>query len=286
MGAGALRSGGRARRAEARAAACAPLGVAVAGWSDRPARAPVARSRRGRGRKSRRAGRRSRADQIWVAGLRRRQSRPRRRQRHRQPPRGRRAGVLEFAEYNLAGGRARSHAFPSPERRRSGADAHRAPSRRPSAAAWPSTPPSAATSAMWRRSARCSAPSPPTTTASRRTPGRLWYARFQWIPFRHPGVDFTQPARGRGRARRLPAAGTKPSRALTPINHDRRPCESSSLKTPHHHQLPQPGDLAGLLFLEAPRRSPAGARGATPRRLRGRNRQSKTRGFDRWPDPR
>jgi hypothetical protein len=24
-------------------------------------------------------------------------------------------------------------------------------------------------------------------------PGKLWYARFQWTPFRHPGVDFTQP---------------------------------------------------------------------------------------------
>ena len=25
-------------------------------------------------------------------------------------------------------------------------------------------------------------------------PGRLWYARFQWVPFRHPQVDFTRPA--------------------------------------------------------------------------------------------
>ncbi|MGH6972044.1 MAG: hypothetical protein ACREEQ_10585, partial [Caulobacteraceae bacterium] len=24
--------------------------------------------------------------------------------------------------------------------------------------------------------------------------GLLWYARFQWVPFRHPMVDFTQPA--------------------------------------------------------------------------------------------
>ena len=24
-------------------------------------------------------------------------------------------------------------------------------------------------------------------------PGTLWYARFQWVPFRHPRVDFTQP---------------------------------------------------------------------------------------------
>ena len=23
--------------------------------------------------------------------------------------------------------------------------------------------------------------------------GKLWYARFQWAPIRHPGVDFTQP---------------------------------------------------------------------------------------------
>jgi LmbE family N-acetylglucosaminyl deacetylase len=25
-------------------------------------------------------------------------------------------------------------------------------------------------------------------------PGTLWYTRFQWVPFRHPGVDFTDPA--------------------------------------------------------------------------------------------
>ena len=24
-------------------------------------------------------------------------------------------------------------------------------------------------------------------------PGTLWYARFQWVPFRHPRVDFTKP---------------------------------------------------------------------------------------------
>jgi LmbE family N-acetylglucosaminyl deacetylase len=24
-------------------------------------------------------------------------------------------------------------------------------------------------------------------------PGKLWYARFQWVPFRHPRVDFTRP---------------------------------------------------------------------------------------------
>ena len=23
--------------------------------------------------------------------------------------------------------------------------------------------------------------------------GTLWYARFQWVPFRHPRVDFTNP---------------------------------------------------------------------------------------------
>lgn len=24
-------------------------------------------------------------------------------------------------------------------------------------------------------------------------PGRLWYTRFQWVPFKHPAVDFTRP---------------------------------------------------------------------------------------------
>ena len=25
-------------------------------------------------------------------------------------------------------------------------------------------------------------------------PEKLWYTRFQWVPFRHPRVDFTKPA--------------------------------------------------------------------------------------------
>lgn len=38
----------------------------------------------------------------------------------------------------------------------------------------------------WRKLARYDYSRPP-------HPGVLWYARFQWVPFRHPRVDFTRP---------------------------------------------------------------------------------------------
>jgi hypothetical protein len=34
-------------------------------------------------------------------------------------------------------------------------------------------------------------------------PGLLWYARFQWVPFRHPRVDFTRPSEVSGAIARL-----------------------------------------------------------------------------------
>jgi len=103
-----------------------------------------------------------------------------------------RLSVLEFAEYNFFGGRARSQQFPyprgdeqtivlSPEERerKSGLLRHYASERgnlnyvgveqesfRPLAAYDYSRPPH---------------------------PGVLWYARFQWVPLRHPRVDFTRP---------------------------------------------------------------------------------------------
>ena len=104
-----------------------------------------------------------------------------------------RAEVLEFAEYNFAEGRAQSHHFPAPngtempliltpeeQARKRAALALYVSERgnlncvrterealRPLAAYDYSRPPHA---------------------------GTLWYARFQWVPFRHPRVDFTDPA--------------------------------------------------------------------------------------------
>ena len=103
-----------------------------------------------------------------------------------------RLSVLEFAEYNFVGGRARAQQFPfstgdeqtivlTPEERRRKRELLRlyASERgnlnyvgierecfRPIAAYDYSQPPH---------------------------PGRLWHARFQWVPFRHPRVDFTPP---------------------------------------------------------------------------------------------
>jgi LmbE family N-acetylglucosaminyl deacetylase len=100
--------------------------------------------------------------------------------------------VLEFAEYNFFQGRARAQQFPYPEggeetialtseerERKTELLRHYASERgnlnyvgvarecfRPLAAYDYSRPPH---------------------------PGVLWYARFQWVPFRHPRVDFTRP---------------------------------------------------------------------------------------------
>jgi len=100
--------------------------------------------------------------------------------------------VLEFAEYNFFEGRARSQQFPYPtggertivltpeeQERKRGLLRHYASERgnlnyvdvarecfRPLAAYDYSRPPH---------------------------PGVLWYARFHWVPFRHPRVDFTRP---------------------------------------------------------------------------------------------
>ena len=100
--------------------------------------------------------------------------------------------VLEFAEYNFYGGKTRSQQFPFPngteqtialtpqeqEKKRAALDIYKSEKRnlnyvdirqecfRPLAAYDYSQPPH---------------------------PGVLWYTRFQWVPFRHPRVDFTKP---------------------------------------------------------------------------------------------
>lgn len=101
-------------------------------------------------------------------------------------------GVLEFAEYNLAGGRPRSHVFP----RRTGDEqvlvltaAERTAKQR-----------ALGLYASERRNLRYVGthletfrPLPAHDYRRPPHPGRLWYARFQWVPFSHPGVDRTDP---------------------------------------------------------------------------------------------
>jgi hypothetical protein len=104
-----------------------------------------------------------------------------------------RLSVLEFAEYNFHGGRALSQQFPFPdgseqtifltpeERARKGALLRLYASERQNLGYV------GLLRECWRKLARYDYSRPP-------HPGTLWYARHQWVPFRHPRVDFTQAA--------------------------------------------------------------------------------------------
>jgi len=101
--------------------------------------------------------------------------------------------VLEFAEYNLDGGKTRSHRFPQPN----GAEevlnltgAERA-AKRHALALYASEKGNLGYVSVQREVWR---PLPAYDYGRPPHAGKLWYARFQWVPFRHPGVDFTQPA--------------------------------------------------------------------------------------------
>jgi hypothetical protein len=101
--------------------------------------------------------------------------------------------VLEFAEYNLAGGRVRSHAFPSPngsEEVLTLTPAEQATKRR-ALAAYASERGNLGYVGLEREVVR---PLARYDYAGLPHAGKLWYARFQWVPFRHPMIDFTRPA--------------------------------------------------------------------------------------------
>lgn len=179
------------RRAEGERVA-AELGVAIAGASDRPAR-HLWRDLHAAEAEARAAMAATGADQIWVpafeggnpdhdgasaiaAGL---------------AAEG--VSVLEFAEYNLAGGRVRAHAFPTPDGSETVlalTDDERATKRRLLdlyASERGNLGYVATERETYRPLAAYDYGRPP-------HPGKLWYARFQWVPFRHPMVDFTRPA--------------------------------------------------------------------------------------------
>jgi LmbE family N-acetylglucosaminyl deacetylase len=176
------------RRAEAREAA-ARLGLEGLGFSDWPARELKAHLLEARARVARQL-EETAADQIWA---------PAYEGGHQDHDvtnflaslfRGQ-ASVLEFSEYNAAGG----------------VRANRLPSETGSEAVLALTDADAA----WKRelvgiyqSERANLRQvrylrevlrPLPTHDYRRPPhaGRLFYERFQWIPFRHPRVDFTSP---------------------------------------------------------------------------------------------
>jgi LmbE family N-acetylglucosaminyl deacetylase len=100
--------------------------------------------------------------------------------------------VLEFAEYNFAGSRARSHEFPQPngteqiiklslaeqQKKRMGLAIYQSEQGNLNYVK--------TVRECWRPLANYDYARPPHK-------GTLWYARFQWVPFRHPRVDFTKP---------------------------------------------------------------------------------------------
>jgi LmbE family N-acetylglucosaminyl deacetylase len=179
------------RRAEGERVA-AELGVAIAGWTDRAARhlwreLPQAEA------EVRAAIAAFAVDQIWTPAF--EGGNPDHDGANAIAARLAAEGVsvLEFAEYNLAGGHVRSHAFPSPN----GAEwvlhltgEERARKRR-LIALYVSEKANLGYVAADRETCR---PLAAYDYAGPPHPGTLWYARFQWVPFPHPMVDFTRPA--------------------------------------------------------------------------------------------
>ena len=124
--------------------------------------------------------------------------------------------VLEFAEYNLDGGKARSHRFPQPNGAEVVLDltgAERA-AKRHVLALYASEKGNLGYVSVEREVCR-----PLAAYDYGRPPhaGKLWYARFQWVPFRHPGVDFTQPAEVTRAISAYLGLGTAVKPALTTI---------------------------------------------------------------------
>jgi LmbE family N-acetylglucosaminyl deacetylase len=179
------------RRAEGERAAEA-LGVAVAGVSDRPAR-HLWRELAAAEFEVRAAVAATGADQLWVPAF--EGGNPDHDGANAIASRLAAEGlsVLEFAEYNLEGGRVRSHRFPTravAEETLNLTPEEQAAKRR-ALDLYVSEKANLAYVALERETFR---PLPAHDYGRSPHTGKLWYARFQWVPFRHPQVDFTDPA--------------------------------------------------------------------------------------------
>jgi LmbE family N-acetylglucosaminyl deacetylase len=179
------------RRTEAERVA-ADLGIAIAGWSDRAAR-HLWRHLAEAEREIRAAIAAYEIDQVWTPAY--EGGNPDHDGANAIASRLAAEGmsVLEFTEYNLAGGKAHSHRFPrlnGDEEVLTLTPAQRAAKRR-ALAAYASERGNLVDVQTEREVFR-----PLASYDYARPPheGKLFYARFQWVPFRHPGVDFTQPA--------------------------------------------------------------------------------------------
>jgi len=107
-------------------------------------------------------------------------------QGERKPP------VLEFAEYNYANGKAHSQEFPAPN----GTEKTLilTPEERRNKQAALEIYASEKQNLNYVRTEReCFRPLASYDYSQPPHSGTLWYARFQWVPFRHPRVDFTKP---------------------------------------------------------------------------------------------
>lgn len=178
------------RRAEA-TRACADLGVDIAGWSDRPARRLWRELATAEG-ETRQALAQTGADQVWAPAF----------EGGNPDHDGANAiasrltaddvEVLEFAEYNFLGARPHLHRFPQP----TGAEAvleltpEEQAEKRRCLALYASERGNLGYVATDRETFR---PLAPHDYGASPHAGRLWFARFQWVPFRHPQVDFTDP---------------------------------------------------------------------------------------------
>jgi LmbE family N-acetylglucosaminyl deacetylase len=101
--------------------------------------------------------------------------------------------ILEFAEYNFFGGNARAQTFPFPDGREQTLmlTPEERDLKRRMLALYSSEKKNLGYVGMERE---CFRPLAGYDYARPPHPGTLWYARFQWVPFRHPRVDFTRPA--------------------------------------------------------------------------------------------
>lgn len=101
-------------------------------------------------------------------------------------------GVLEFAEYNFVGGKARSQTFPTLNGNEQILDLtpEEQAAKRKALRLYKSEKGNLNYVKVEHEAFR-----PLATYMYNHLPhkGKLWYTRFQWVPFRHPRVDFTKP---------------------------------------------------------------------------------------------
>ncbi len=105
----------------------------------------------------------------------------------------RQLSVIEFAEYNFFGGKTGAQTFPYPnggETIVALTDAERA-RKRALLKLYASEQNNLFFVGVERE---CFRPLSPYDYSRPPHPGTIWYARFRWVPFRHPRVDFTPPA--------------------------------------------------------------------------------------------